>query len=29
VTQEVEVYGELDPYWAKKYDMLVSLGVVT
>jgi hypothetical protein len=29
VTQEVEEYGELDPYWAKKYDMLVSLGVVT
>jgi integrase len=27
VTRQVEVEGELDPYWAQKYDLLVSLGV--
>jgi integrase len=28
VTREVDEEGELDPYWAQKYNMLVSLGVV-
>jgi hypothetical protein len=28
VTREVEEDGELDHYWAQKYEMLVSLGVV-
>jgi hypothetical protein len=28
VTREVEEEGELDPYWAQKYEMLVSLGIV-
>lgn len=29
VTREVEEDGELDFYWAQKYDMLVSMGIVS
>ncbi|MBK0413127.1 hypothetical protein JD974_01790 [Chromobacterium haemolyticum] len=28
VTKEVEEEGELDPYWARKFEMLMELGVV-
>ncbi|MEI7612223.1 MAG: hypothetical protein WCK63_04900 [Betaproteobacteria bacterium] len=29
VTREVDEEGELDPYWARKYEMLMALGVVS
>lgn len=28
VTKEVEEEGELDPYWARKFEMLIELGVI-
>ena len=28
VRQEVDEDGELDPYWARKLDMLIQLGAV-
>ena len=28
VTREVEVDGELDPYWSRKLEMLMDLGLV-
>lgn len=29
ITEEVEVFGELDPYWGRKLEMLIELGITT
>lgn len=29
ITEEVEVFGELDPYWGRKLEMLIELGIAT
>ena len=28
VTEEVEVFGDLDPYWARKFEMLIELELI-